>query len=228
MKLTEIRIDNFRSIKECRLHISEVTAVIGENNAGKTALLRALNSVFNWEYEQAYFLNNAHQYAVRTTTKIVLIFEAIPDREIYANKLLGNKLCLELKYAYGATTRKRILSCQIAAGAIPVDDDFLTELKKDIDYIYIPASRSNRDLTWTENSIFQRVLTEYSQHHTQLRDNISVQVTRVAEKLKNNIFSKIEHELALSSLLSDDEKYRFASVYKGIHIKTTKNGLPTY
>lgn len=110
MKLTEIRIDNFRSIKECRLHISEVTAVIGENNAGKTALLRALNSVFNWEYEQAYFLNNAHQYAVRTTTKIVLIFEAIPDREIYANKLLGNKLCLELKYAYGATTRKRILS----------------------------------------------------------------------------------------------------------------------
>lgn len=209
MKLTEIRIDNFRSIKECRLHISEVTAVIGENNAGKTALLRALNSVFNWEYEQAYFLNNAHQYAVRTTTKIVLIFEAIPDREIYANKLLGNKLCLELKYAYGATTRKRILSCQIAAGAIPVDDDFLTELKKDIDYIYIPASRSNRDLTWTENSIFQRVLTEYSQHHTQLRDNISVQVTRVAEKLKNNIFSKIEHELALSSLLSDDEKYRF-------------------
>ena len=48
-----------------------------------------------------------------------------------------------------------------------------------------------------------------SQHHTQLRDNISVQVTRVAEKLKNNIFSKIEHELALSSLLSDDEKYRF-------------------
>ena len=105
MKLTEIRIDNFRSIKECRLHISEVTAVIGENNAGKTALLRALNSVFNWEYEQAYFLNNAHQYAVRTTTKIVLIFEAIPDREIYADKLWGNKLCLELKYAYGATTR---------------------------------------------------------------------------------------------------------------------------
>ena len=27
MKLTEIRIDNFRSIKERRLHISEVTAV---------------------------------------------------------------------------------------------------------------------------------------------------------------------------------------------------------
>ena len=78
MKLTEIRIDNFRSIKECHLYLDELTAVIGENNAGKTALLRALNSVFNWEYEQAYFLNNAHQYAVRTTTKILLTFKAAP------------------------------------------------------------------------------------------------------------------------------------------------------
>ncbi len=209
MKLTEIRIDNFRSIKECHLYLSEVTAVIGENNAGKTALLRALNSVFNWEYEQDYFLNNAHQYAIRTTTKIALTFESVPDREIYADKIWGNKLNLELKYAYGTTTRKRTLSCQTATGILTVDDDFLAELKKDIDYIYIPANRSNRDLTWTENSIFQQVLTAYSQHHTQLRDNVSAQVTRVAEKLKDNIFSKIEHELALSSLLGEDEKYKF-------------------
>ena len=87
MKLTKIRIDNFRSIKACHLYFDEVTAVIGENNAGKTALLRALNSVFNWEYEQDYFLNNAHQYDVRTATKIVLTFECIPDKEIYAGKL---------------------------------------------------------------------------------------------------------------------------------------------
>ena len=99
MKLSEIRIDNFRSIKECHLYLNEVTAVIGENNAGKTALLRALNSVFNWEYEQDYFLNNAHQYAVRTTTKILLKFECIPDREIYEGKLLGDKLNLIFKYA---------------------------------------------------------------------------------------------------------------------------------
>lgn len=113
MKLTEIRIDNFRSIKECHLYLSEVTAVIGENNAGKTALLRALNSVFNWEYEQPFFLNNAHQYAVRTTTKIVLTFEEIPDKDTYTGKLLGDNLVLEFKYAYGATTRKRSLYAKI-------------------------------------------------------------------------------------------------------------------
>lgn len=209
MKLTEIRINNFRSIKECHLYLNEVTAVIGENNAGKTALLRALNSVFNWEYEQTYFQNNAHQYAVRSPTKIVLTFESIPDRDIYIDKLCDNKLILVFKYTYGATTRKRSLLCQTSTETVSVDDEFLAELKKDNDYVYIPANRSNRDLTWTDNSIFQRVLTAYSQYHTQLRDNISAQVTRVAEKLKNNIFSKIEDELGLSSLLNGDERYKF-------------------
>ena len=32
-------------------------ALVGENNAGKTAILRALNSVFNYEYEKEFFLN---------------------------------------------------------------------------------------------------------------------------------------------------------------------------
>ena len=43
MKLSEIPIENFRSIRLCHLVLDEITAVIGENNAGKTALLRVLN-----------------------------------------------------------------------------------------------------------------------------------------------------------------------------------------
>lgn len=236
MKLTEVRIEHFRSIKECHIYLDEVMAIIGENNAGKTALLRALNSVFNWEYEERFFLNNAHQYAVRTTTKISLVFEFVPGREIYADKLFDNKLNLIFKYAYGATTRKRTLYCQTETNIVQVDDEFLSELKKDIDYVYIPASRSNRDLTWTENSIFQRVLTAYSQNHTQQRDNISAQVARVADKLKSSIFSKIEHELKISSLLDADELYRFEYVDNidyslflskvGINIADGNNSFP--
>ena len=208
MKLSEIRIENFRSIRLCHLVLDEITAVIGENNAGKTALLRALNSVFKWEYEKESFFNNTHQYAVRTSTKIMLTFDAIPEKTLYMNKMNGNRLVLCFKYSYGATTRKRTLTCQTQDASIIVDDDFLREMKKDIDYIYIPASRSNRDLTWTENSIFSKVITAYSQHHTQQRDNISAQVARVAGKLKTSIFQKIEAEFHDSSLLDDSERYQ--------------------
>ena len=208
MKLSEIQIENFRSIKRCHLFLEEITAVIGENNAGKTALLRALNSVFNWEYEKTGFVNNTHQYAPRTTTKIVLTFEDIPQKDIYVNKTNGDRLVLSFKYSYGATTRKRTLTCETQESSIVVDDDFLVVMKQDIDYVYIPASRNNRDLTWTDNSIFKRVVTAYSQHHTQQRDNISAQVARVAAKLKTSIFHKIEEELYDSSLLDESERYQ--------------------
>ena len=75
MKLNKVTIQNFRSIKNCTVSLKEVTAIIGENNAGKTALLRALNSLFNWDIEAQYFGDNTHQYAVRSNTKIEGTFE---------------------------------------------------------------------------------------------------------------------------------------------------------
>ena len=60
MKISAIDIGLFRSIKKCHLRLSEITTVLGENNAGKTSLLRALNSVLNWDEEKRYFEDNSH------------------------------------------------------------------------------------------------------------------------------------------------------------------------
>lgn len=54
MKLVSADIENFRSIKKCSIHFNEITAIVGENNAGKSAVLRALNSFFNYEFEEAF------------------------------------------------------------------------------------------------------------------------------------------------------------------------------
>ena len=37
MKLVSADIENFRSIKICSIHFNEITAIVGENNAGKAA-----------------------------------------------------------------------------------------------------------------------------------------------------------------------------------------------
>ena len=83
MILSEIAIENFRSIKNCKIQIREISALIGENNAGKTALLRAINSVFNWDFEEKYFLNNSHQHAIKTVSKIILTFDDVPNKDYY-------------------------------------------------------------------------------------------------------------------------------------------------
>ena len=42
MRVTAIRIENFRGIKQLKLELDETTVLIGENNSGKTAVLAAL------------------------------------------------------------------------------------------------------------------------------------------------------------------------------------------
>ena len=42
MRVTAVRIENFRGIKHLELELDETTVLIGENNSGKTAVLAAL------------------------------------------------------------------------------------------------------------------------------------------------------------------------------------------
>jgi len=42
MRITSLRIENFRSIKSLNVELGEQTVFIGQNNAGKTAILDAL------------------------------------------------------------------------------------------------------------------------------------------------------------------------------------------
>ncbi len=52
MKINYVEIEKFRSIKKASFYLNNITAVVGENNAGKTAILRALNAVLNFQQEQ--------------------------------------------------------------------------------------------------------------------------------------------------------------------------------
>ena len=42
MRITEVRIRNFRGIRSLDLELGRVTVLIGENNSGKTSVLDAL------------------------------------------------------------------------------------------------------------------------------------------------------------------------------------------
>ncbi len=42
MRITRLRIKNFRSIKDLDLELTETTVFVGPNNCGKTAILEAL------------------------------------------------------------------------------------------------------------------------------------------------------------------------------------------
>ena len=47
MKLSRLRVENFRSCRQIDLSIGNMHALVGANNAGKSTILRALDFLFN-------------------------------------------------------------------------------------------------------------------------------------------------------------------------------------
>lgn len=52
MKIKELHIEKFRAILKCDIEFKDIMAIVGENNSGKTTILRALNAFFNFEEEE--------------------------------------------------------------------------------------------------------------------------------------------------------------------------------
>src|SRR6266568_5876077 len=80
MKLTQIRIQNFRSCRDVTLQIGDMHALVGANNAGKSAVLRALDFLFN---PSTKALNDESFWNKDTTLEIRVeaVFAGLTEKE---------------------------------------------------------------------------------------------------------------------------------------------------
>lgn len=193
MKVIEVTIEKFRSIKKASFRMDNITAVVGENNAGKTAVLRALNAVLNYKYEEDFFEQKRHQYAPRNNTYITLVIEDVPDKEIYDGKTVEGTVTIKFSFSYSENKKKYV----IVKGReiINIDESFMNELSKDLMYVYIPAGRTNKDVKWESNSIFKELITSYMAQYTERKDNISGHVRKATEKIHDTVLTKLEKEI---------------------------------
>ncbi|MBE4032661.1 AAA family ATPase [Vibrio parahaemolyticus] len=49
MKIRTVEIKKFRSIEYAEVRFDEITAIVGENNSGKSAIIQALSTFFNYD-----------------------------------------------------------------------------------------------------------------------------------------------------------------------------------
>lgn len=197
MKISSITIKKFRSIKESSFNMKNITAIVGENNAGKTGILRALNSVFNFEDEKKFFLDKTHQYAPRNNSYIVLKIEDIPDKSEFLRKyIFNNELTIEWMYTYSENKRKLCVFYGTQKENIQNLENFIEELNKCLTYVYIPAERTNHDITWGENTIFTKLIISYLNQYTKNRDTVSSDIKRSSRKIHDSILSKLEKHLS--------------------------------
>jgi putative ATP-dependent endonuclease of OLD family len=89
MKISRIIIKKFRSIEKADVWIDSINAIVGQNNSGKSSLLRALNTFFNYSDEKPYFQSEVHSFGPRSVSKIEVHFHEI-DEEVFEEKYIEN------------------------------------------------------------------------------------------------------------------------------------------
>lgn len=232
MKIKNVLIKNFRSIKKAEFTINNIAALVGENNSGKTSILRALNAVFNYSDEELYFKNESHKHSSRANTyiKIKILDEhnSLGRKKFFKN----GEIIIDFIYKY-STGKKSIVIKN--SQEIKLDDsssDFMDEIKKYITYVYISTNRSDANTIWAEESLFKRLLVSYMNKHTERRDRLSSSVKKASNKIYENALKQLEVQLDKLHLqnkpieykLNFDENIDYLSLLDKVNISISSNG----
>lgn len=190
MKISRIIIKKFRSIDKADIWISSINAIVGQNNAGKSCLLRAMNAFFNFEKEEVSFSNKIHSYAPRNTSKIEMHFEEFDSIKVQDKYINANKIIVEMSVTLNASGCNRVIKYKTTNGWV-ADDNVLLEVKKQIEFILIPPNRDAAALEKVESSILQMLVEEKMKEATEVRDNYTVKFKKAIEHLENGALKKI-------------------------------------
>ena len=210
MKLSYININSFRSIKDATINIGDLTAIVGENNAGKSAILRAINCFFNYDDEEESFKSKSHQYSPRSITRIRLQFIDVPN-DVNENVQNGE---LTVCFEYNYSKHKKTISIIANDGPINAPSDIILKIKNHIDYIYIKANRGDDDLDWSSNnSFFKEIVSKYLSELTQKRDSLSKKAKEAANSIKP-LMNKFCRQLSEMNMLSNKDSFTIDHRYE--------------
>lgn len=188
--------------------MDKVLALVGENNSGKSIILRALNAFFNYDDEKSSFLAGRHQYSNRANSRIELTFHNIPEKDIYSNKLSGTELIIRMTYSNKSKKRSFYYKQDNKYVQIEKGEHFIGNLKKDVDYVLIPIQRNIEKMIWSENSLVRKVLEIFLKDLTSKRDILSPKVREATHSIEKNGLSKVEKEIDKQYSLSKDFNFK--------------------
>lgn len=205
MRIEEVKITKFRSIKKASFVMDNITAIVGENNAGKTAILRALNSFFNFEEEKQNFIDRTHQYAKRSNSYIEIYFADIPVSFFQGTQhSYMERIGVEFYYSYSENRRRLKLIKDGVKETISNADLFMERLSKYIQFVYISSERTNIDISWGHETLFSKLIINYANKHTENRDTLSTAVRKASTRIRSQFLSKLERNICQLYLQNKD------------------------
>jgi len=129
MKLERIKIKNFVALKEVTLTFKDLTAIIGENNVGKSSVLMALDAFFSVGMsgmKSGYFhrYKEGEEEKTEPSTEIECEFKNLTgtEKSEFRTRLCEDKLILQKRYTF---TEERKIEVIYRTKNKVYDDEFL-------------------------------------------------------------------------------------------------------
>jgi putative ATP-dependent endonuclease of OLD family len=195
MRISNINIEKFRSIDKATLEVGNLCALVGSNNVGKSTLLRALNSFFNFESEKLNFQNGSHDFKKRAIPKIDIILTAVPNR-VALNDFKQPNGTLHLRLTFESSTKqKEKFQFFKNGGFLEFPKEAQLALKKEIEFVYIPTSRDYKETIFQEKTLLKELLDVYLKKHTERRNRIKPKIEDAVNYFNKYALKKASKEL---------------------------------
>lgn len=191
MKLASIRIEKFRAIRNSVIRVGSELALVGQNSAGKSSILRALNAFFNFETERALFESGRHAFQKTATAVIEVGFSDVPAAcTVPRTSPGGTEIRTRLKY-------KKTPSWQVLSEGewIAAPADLHGELAKYVRYVYVPLRRDHEVSGWGSGGLLKSAVEAWLEDHTSRRDSISPKVAELGQTIKHRAFNGLSKQL---------------------------------
>ncbi|MDQ2093740.1 ATP-dependent nuclease [Rhodalgimonas zhirmunskyi] len=191
MKIEKLTIEKFRAIRLSEIEFSQETALVGQNSAGKSSILRALNAFFNFPKERKSFDEGRHAFQKTTTSIVTLDFSEVPASCTLPRIAAGtDKVRARLKF------RKQALWQIYENGSwISAPSDMHALISENIRYVYIPMKRDHEVSAWGDTGLLQHVVETWLETHTQKRDRITPKVTDLSNAIQRQAFNGLSKKL---------------------------------
>lgn len=186
-RVTRLKIEKFRAIRYAEIELGETIALVGQNGAGKSSVLRALNAFFNFESERQAFEDSLHRYIAGTQAIIEVTIEGLKHASLPSFGA-SSEFRGRLKFQ-----RKPIWQVW-RDGSWESVPSFQEALREQITYALVPIRRDHEVAHGSSDGLLELAVERWVSSHSQ-RDRRSPEIAKVADRLRKNSLSGLEKQL---------------------------------
>ncbi|MDE0536785.1 AAA family ATPase, partial [Tenacibaculum sp. L6] len=141
MKINKVEISKFRSIEKGEFNLTNLNAIVGQNNSGKSGIMRALNSFFNPNLELRFYNDGTNLFSTSySVPRIIISFSNISQNSIFTNYLIND--VVKIKQEYNKKRKKLdYFVLDVNKKFKVLTEEELKSLHSEIQFVLIPSER---------------------------------------------------------------------------------------